>query len=148
MFFSSCYCKVSIRLADCLPDTICQATVKFYPVAAAACIDLEGQQITDPAVGYTSIVSARLLSALSVYRSWQNGAPVKKSKNTRKKDKNDSFAGYCKSKPGDWVYFAIFPGDLPINWETWQLWSPHTTGPRLIVRKRNQSQNYCNTQTI
>ena len=39
-----------------------------YTVAAAACIDVEGQQVTDPAVGYTSIVSARLLSALSVYR--------------------------------------------------------------------------------
>ena len=46
MFFSSSYCKVSFRLADCLPDTICQASVKFYTVAAAACIDLEGQQVT------------------------------------------------------------------------------------------------------
>ena len=39
-----------------------------------------------------------------------------------KKRHNDSFAGDCKSKAGDWVYFGIFPGDLPINRETWQLW--------------------------
>ena len=104
-FFSSCYCKVSFRLADCLPDTICQASVKFYTVAAAACIDLEGQQVTDPAVGYTSIVSARLLSALSVYRRrFTAGKRVRrqnKSKNMRKKRQNNFCAGDCKSKPGD-----------------------------------------------
>jgi len=45
--------KVSIHLANCLPDTFSQASVKFYPVAAAACFDLEGKQVTDPAAGYT-----------------------------------------------------------------------------------------------
>ena len=56
------------------------ASVKFYTIAAAACIDLEGQQATDPAVGYTSIVSARLLTA---------GKTVRRQKNRKIRVKKD-----------------------------------------------------------
>ena len=46
-------------------------------------------------------------------------------------------------RSGDWFYFAIFPGDLPINRETWQLCIAlmETRRPRQTHTKVCTSQN-------
>ena len=57
--------------------------------------------------------------------SWQNGAPAKKNRKIRVKKTRLFFCGRLQIKTGrsgDWVYFAIFLGDFPINRETWQIW--------------------------